>query len=148
MIRYNKMSQNAISAMSYLAEKYDGGKSIVSSLEIADARQLSKPLVAKLLTTLSQTGLVKGATGPRGGYSLAKKPKEIRLLDVVSAFEKTDDQTTCPFGPNWCGQGDPCPLHDSLTKLDDVMMSFLSKTRFSVFQKKTSPKKKTAANGS
>ncbi|MBK1859172.1 Rrf2 family transcriptional regulator [Cerasicoccus arenae] len=134
MFKYGKTAQNAISAMSYLAEVYGAGIRL-SSLDIAEKRELTKPLVAKLLVILSQGGLVGGAPGPRGGYSLAKHPSKIRLLEIVSLFEKVEDRIMCPFGPNWCGKQDPCPLHDQLMSLNDQMHQYLEQTKLDVFMK-------------
>ena len=135
MLKYGKTSQNAISAMSYLAEVYDGGETRLSSQDIADRRKLPKPIVAKLLVILSQAGLVNGAPGPRGGYSLARAPNEISLFEIVDQFEKTEDRLMCPFGPDWCGNREPCPLHDELAEMNDRLMQFLGHTCLSVFMK-------------
>lgn len=134
MFKYGKTAQNAISAMSYLAEVYDGGATKLSSKDIATRRNLSQSLVAKILVVLSQAHLVDGTRGPRGGYWLAKAPGEISLHDIVVLFEKTDDQLQCPFGPGWCGQGAPCPLHDQLVELDERMSKFVETTTLAVFK--------------
>lgn len=118
--------------MSYLAEAYPDGLRL-SSQDIADKRKISKPLVAKLLVVLSQAGLVDGAPGPRGGYALAREPSQISLLEIVSLFEKIEDRSLCPFGPHWCGNGDPCPLHDQLVALTDQMHQFLAGTKLEAF---------------
>lgn len=134
MFRYGKTAQNAISAMSYLAEVYDEGETRLSSLDIARKRSLPKPLVAKLLVVLSQAGYVDGAPGPKGGYSLAVNPKVITLMDIVSQFEKSTDRLRCPFGPDWCGNQDPCPMHDELVQIDNRLTEFLEKTTLAVFR--------------
>ncbi len=121
--------------MSYLAEVFDGGETKLSSHDIALHRKLSQPLVAKMLVVLSQSGLVDGSRGPGGGYWLAKDPALITLQEIVSQFEKADTRTFCPFGPNWCGNEDPCPLHDQLLALDDQLTRFLSETSLGVFAK-------------
>lgn len=139
MIKYGKTAQNAISAMSFLAEVYDGGHSRVSSPDIATKRQISKPLVAKLLVALSQADLVNGAPGPKGGYSLAKAPSEITLHEIVDLFEKTDERISCPFGPDWCGNKEPCPLHHKIAAIESSINSFLCDTTLGVFQKKAAP---------
>ena len=61
---YNKMSQNAIAAMSYLAGQYADESACATSAQIAKARDLSQTLVAKILTLLSQAGYVTGSPGP------------------------------------------------------------------------------------
>ena len=68
---YGKQTERAIGAMSRLAEVWDGGKTRLSAFEIADQRGLPRPMVAKILTTLSQANLVTGSPGPGGGYCLS-----------------------------------------------------------------------------
>lgn len=139
---YNRSTQDAISAISYLAEIYDGGESTCSSAEIAEKRNLPKPFVAKLLTYLSQAKLVTGSRGPGGGYTLAKQPKEISFQDVASIFERDDDELSCPLGRGHCGKGDTCQLHDQLEAIRNNIKNFLTKTRFDTFQKKKKSGKK------
>ena len=135
MFPYGKTASNAIAAMSYLAERYGDDSKKASSAAIATDRHISKPLVAKVLTILSQAGLVGGAPGPGGGYFLARDPKDITLNEIVQLFEKGDNQSRCPFGPHWCGKEDPCPLHDQIVALHDVGNRFLFETNLSVFIK-------------
>jgi Rrf2 family transcriptional regulator, iron-sulfur cluster assembly transcription factor len=126
-----KTSQNAVAAMSRLAELYETDQA-GSSADIAQSRNLAQPLVAKILTALARAGLITGATGPGGGYRLAKHPREITLLDVVNVFER-EASTACPFGPGWCGVGAPCPLHHSLKAMSQIEADFLKNTNFAVF---------------
>ncbi len=142
MIRYGKSTQQAIAAMSRLAEVYNDGVRL-SSHDIAGTRRLPQTLVAKLLTYLSQAGLVTGAPGPRGGYALARPPGEISLYDVASVFERTDADMVCPFGPNWCGRNEPCPLHDKLAEIDMEFQQYLRSTCFDVFTDQTASRAET-----
>lgn len=138
MIRYGKSTQNAIAAMSRLAEVYvDDAR--LSSHDIAKTRGIPQTLAAKLLTQLSQAGLVSGAPGPRGGYALARKPEQITLLEIATVFERTDDRLTCPFGAGWCGNNEPCPIHDQLVELDRQTEDFLRKTTLECFEKHEKP---------
>lgn len=133
MVCYGKTASNAVSAMSYLAEIHDCERSIAGSSEISQKRSISKPLIAKILTILSTAGFVKGTPGPKGGYTLAKEPEQIKLIEVVTLFERIDDKVSCPFGPNWCGNGPPCPLHDEMIALREGTINFLTHTTFAVF---------------
>lgn len=135
MFRYGKTAQAAISAISYLAEHYGEDDFKASSAQVAKARKLSQPLVAKLLTMLSQHDLVAGRPGPNGGYRLARDPKTICLRDVVEVFERVDPEPQCPFGPGWCGVGEPCPLHDAIIDQNKQYQHFLETICFDSFQK-------------
>jgi Rrf2 family transcriptional regulator, iron-sulfur cluster assembly transcription factor len=132
---YQKTTQNAIAAVSRLAEAWSEPEVRLSSRDIAEDRNLPVPIVAKILTELSRAGLVTGSPGPGGGYRLARPPREITLRDVAGLFER-DGQTACPYGPGWCGSGQPCPLHDSMLAMQQKINSYLEKTNFAAFQAK------------
>jgi Rrf2 family protein len=140
MMRFGKTAQTAISVMSLLAEHYGDDGAAFSSAGIAAERELTQPLVAKILVTLSTAKLVDGARGPGGGYWLARAPREIALYDIVSLFERADKEVLCPFGPNWCGNGDPCPMHDALTKFGEEWDQYLRTTTLAIFQEQQAPK--------
>lgn len=145
MIRFGKTAQTAVSAMSLLAEVYDGGKTRLSSHDIAARRHLPQPVVAKVLTIVSSLGLVDGSRGPGGGYWLKRPPAEIPLLAIVEEFERQDGRVMCPFGPDWCGNGEPCPMHNTLVRMDDEWTTYLKTNTLAMFQKHAAAQKKAAA---
>lgn len=136
MFRYGKLARQAVSAMSYLAEKYAVDSPSISSAEVGLVRKIPKALAAKLLSEAASVGLCKGVTGPGGGYRLARPPSEIRLADIVGIFEREMDKYPCPFGPGWCGTGNPCPLHNDFLRLEASGRKFLEETTLAVFSKK------------
>jgi Rrf2 family protein len=42
----------------------------------------------RVLRRLVDAGLLQGISGPRGGYTLAKLPRQVRLLEIVQAVEE------------------------------------------------------------
>ena len=127
------MANYAIASLSYLAANFgsEGFKANVAT--IAKARALSKPLVGKLMSQMSTAGLVNGTPGPGGGFFLSREPKDINLIEIVRLFEKVEEGLTCPFGPGWCGVGDPCPLHYELEEKNEEMIDWLTRTSLAVF---------------
>ena len=142
MFLYGKTAANAIAVISYLAAE---PKRMRGSLEIAKSRKLSRALTAKLLTQLSTAGLVTGQPGPGGGYTLALPPSEINLLQVVQLFEQVTVPSVCPFGKDWCGNQEPCPLHHGILALSDYNLSFLRNTSLDVFLTSRAPARRRAA---
>ncbi len=132
---YGKQTENAIAALSRLAEVYDAGKTRLSASEIARERGLLPPSVAKIMTVLSQAGLVDGTPGPGGGYALAKPPSRIKLYDIFCLFEREDQSTNCPFGGGVCGVGEPCALHDKLVNIQSALNELLRNTTLEAFRK-------------
>lgn len=131
---YGKQTESAIAALSRLAEVYDGGATRLSAFEIADSRGLQRPFTAKLLTMLSQSGLVKGNTGPGGGYTLARHPSTIRLAEVAALFERPNDSSICPFGGGICGVGQPCAVHNKLVAIQAAVDDLLHNTTLDTFR--------------
>ena len=43
-----------------------------------------------VLQALSRAGLLESLRGPRGGYRLARRPREIRLWEVVAGGEEAE----------------------------------------------------------
>jgi len=136
MFRYGKQSRQAVSAMSYLAEKYSPDAQAVSSAEVGRERNISVALAAKLLSQLATAGLTVGTTGPGGGYRLARPPDKIHLSEIVCLFERSMDEFPCPIGQGSCGTGEPCPLHNDFVKLEENSRLFLEETTLEVFAKK------------
>lgn len=147
MFRYGKLARQAVSAMSYLAEKYSPDAGAVSSAEVGRGRKIPVALAAKLLSQMATAGLAHGTTGPGGGYRLARPPGQIRLAEIVSLFERGMDEFPCPFGPGFCGSGDPCPLHFQFLRLEEDGRRFLEETTLEVFAKKGGGTKKSGGSG-
>lgn len=140
MTPYGKTAQTAIAAVSRLAEVYDPARRVkLNSADIAGNRHLPQPVVAKVLTTLSQAGIVNGSPGPGGGYWLARPPEQVTLHDVVALFERLDQNVSCPFGPEYCGTGPHCPLHFDMLKIREQMVAFLKTSTFARFVGWTPP---------
>lgn len=135
MFIFGRTSANAIAVVSHLAA--DPSKRS-GSPEIAKSRGLSVPLTAKLLTQLSSAGIVNGQPGPGGGYSLDKPASSISLYDIVSLFEPKNSPSVCPFGRDWCGKGDPCPIHDDIVKISETNEQMLKGITLAVFFGKNS----------
>lgn len=138
MFGYGKMSGCAVAAMSALAEVHAAGQ-YMNSAQIAASRNLSHPLVAKVMTQLSGHGVVQGNRGPGGGYRLARTPETITVLEIVELFEGHRDLSSCPFGPGWCGVGEPCPLHDTLIAMNESSAATLRDINFAAFAKLPKP---------
>lgn len=134
MFRYGKTAQAAIMVMSFLAARSGAGGPMPGSAEIGAGRGISQALAAKLLTMLSKAGLVSGRPGPNGGYRLARPAGEIRLRDIVEVFERLDGGMQCPFGPGYCGNHEPCPLHAAIVEQNAQYRRFLEENTLAQFE--------------
>jgi len=57
----------------------------------------------------------------------------------VKVFENGEARVMCPFGPDWCGNGPQCPLHDTLLDLHRSVLERLAAESFEQFCKAPLP---------
>ncbi|MBU0501794.1 MAG: Rrf2 family transcriptional regulator [Candidatus Margulisbacteria bacterium] len=81
----------ALRAMLELALEY--GVQTSNIHEVARRQGIPKRYLEHLLLTLKRSGLVVSFRGKEGGYKLAKKPKLIKLGDIIRAIEGDLDIT-------------------------------------------------------
>jgi Rrf2 family protein len=83
-----KLSRASSYPLAYLAhlarEKQDRP---VASHDVARELDLPERFLLKVLTPLVSMGILRSVKGPNGGYSLARPPKDITLLEVVEAVD-------------------------------------------------------------
>lgn len=73
-------------------KKAERGDSMTAS-KIAKGAKFPPRFLYRVLRRLVDAGLLNGISGPGGGYSLAKKPRDISLLDIVLAVEGDQEPT-------------------------------------------------------
>ncbi len=78
-------AQYAVRLMLHLAGQH--GQGYVLLREIARAEHLSAQFLGQIVLPLRRRGLLLAGRGARGGYMLAKEPREISVEDIVEAVE-------------------------------------------------------------
>jgi Rrf2 family protein len=84
-LRFTAGARYAAAALVHLASQ--DVNALVSAEAIAGACDVPRPYLNKVLRSLSVVGIVRGTTGPRGGYALARPAKQITLLEVVETVD-------------------------------------------------------------
>ncbi|MEV6969538.1 Rrf2 family transcriptional regulator [Hamadaea sp. NPDC051192] len=67
----------------------------VPAAKLAAFYGLPAAYLNKQLQALARAGIVTSASGPRGGFQLARSPETITLLDIVVAIEGADAAFRC-----------------------------------------------------
>ena len=80
---------------------------------IAGGTKVPFGYLAKVLQMLSRAKLVTSQRGLHGGFTLARKPSALTVLEVIQAIEPVSRIHTCPLGINEHGSN-LCPLHRHL----------------------------------
>jgi Rrf2 family protein len=80
-------------AVTSLAQLGPGGTA--SAAQLAEHYDVPGAYLAKQLQGLVRAGVLIAATGPRGGFRLARPPEEITMLQVVEGVDGTSPFYTC-----------------------------------------------------
>ena len=100
-------------------------ESPVQLKDIAERQQISLSYLEHLIAPLVAAGLLKSARGARGGVSLARRARDIRLLDVVQALEGSLAPVRCVDEPETCSRADACVTRDVWVEVKDAVESVL-----------------------
>lgn len=76
--------------------------------EIAAAQGISKKYISRLIIDLRKAGLVKSVRGAKGGFRLARFPRDISLLEIVEAMEGRVAIVDCVCQPDACRRIPTC----------------------------------------
>jgi Rrf2 family protein len=78
-------AQYGLRAIVSLAAHY--GKGPLQAREIANSQNVPVRYLELLLSQLRRARLVEATRGKKGGYYLTRKPNQISVMDIISAFE-------------------------------------------------------------
>lgn len=105
-LRISEGASIAMHALIHLAEK---NGLPVSNAAIAEAFRVSANHSSKVMQRLLKSGFVQAVRGPGGGYTLARDPKDVSLLEIYRAIDGEPVNTGCLFG-----RGKHCSLSTCL----------------------------------
>jgi Rrf2 family protein len=98
MISVTSKSRYAVVAMAELARS---GTAPVPIAQIAERREMPVQFLEQLFSTLRRDGLLHSQRGVKGGYTLARPPEEITVLEVVQALDGKVGQEADEAGGIW-----------------------------------------------
>lgn len=139
-MQITRQADYALRAMLYLA-RLDPNQRAATS-QIAEDQEIPPSFLAKIISQLSIAGLIHTSRGARGGVSLARKPKDVSLLDVVEAIDGPITLNECTQDPSLCTFGDSCPIHEVWCETQADLVRKLSASTFDKLLKREELKAK------
>ena len=127
------MAVHIMTSLAYLNEK-------MSSEQIASSVNTNPVVVRRLLCDLNHKGLIRSDRGKTGGYTLARNPKEISLLDIYRAVMADQELVDLHENPEKSSCPVSCKVREALSgylhKAQDVYERELKRTMLSDIEKK------------
>ena len=131
-------------AMIDIAENYGSGP--VSLRHLSERQCLSLKYMEQIIPLLKSSGLIRSARGARGGYVLAKKPREISLRDIVEALEGAWSLVDCVDDPALCDRTEECGAYDVWNDIQAAIYKILNSTTLADMTARSKKKAKAAAS--
>jgi Rrf2 family protein len=85
-MRISAKGRYGLAAAISMAENYNSGE-YITVISISERLGISKIYLEQVFSLLKRGGIVTSVKGAQGGYQLARNPRQITVLDVLSAVE-------------------------------------------------------------
>ena len=112
---FSNSCKYAIRAVHYLAEKTENGDKLKVD-DIAEALDIPKHFLAKLLQQLTKYDIVSSVKGRNGGFYLTPQNRTKNMLSLVEAIDGPVKLNECVLGLSVCSDSDPCMYHEEASK--------------------------------
>lgn len=128
MLTINQKSDYAARILLHLATQPPGAT--ITVREAAHARLVPYALARRLFSLMAHAGFLKTHRGKGGGFSLARSPAEISLLEVVEAVEGPIALNRCIVEPQRCPIVPECPVHEEWARARHMLREHLGQVNF------------------
>ena len=123
MLRIGKMSDYALLLTNYMVGRTD---SLCTTEDIVKACRLPLATVRKLLKKLVDAQIVISYRGVRGGYRLAREPRDITIAEVIGAIEGPIALTECSQQQGECNLSADCGLRQNWNYVNQIVAALFS----------------------
>jgi len=122
MMRMSMKTDYGLIALKHIADQSNGG--LVNAREIAQRFDLPPNLLAKILQSLSQTGIIEAQKGSGGGYRMSRAPGDVTLTEIFESIEGPVHMMVCSSQDGCCSIEDRCTVKTGLTNLERKFSEF------------------------
>lgn len=127
----SKKTRYALLALIRLTKEYGNEPVMIS--DIAESEHIPQRFLEGILLELKKNGILKSKLGKKGGYSLAKHPSEIHIVDLYRLFEGPISLLACAsvkyYEPcEFCKTEATCKIRMVFRDIRDYTVQKLSNT--------------------
>jgi Rrf2 family protein len=102
----------------------------VATSAVAREQQIPAAFLIKIISQLTNVGILQTARGRRGGVSLAREPRDITLLQVVEAIDGPIRLNECVTANGTCPFEGDCPMQPVWCDAQKELKARLGSTTF------------------
>lgn len=124
----------SIRALLFMSQP-DKSERVVPVKELAESTDIPYRFLRKIMLGLVNNGFVASIRGRNGGFRLAKRPRDISLLEVLHATDPRGvTLNRCLREGDSCNHAGYCPVHNQLCVLQDRLDESLQGITFATLQ--------------
>ena len=123
MIRLTKLADYGVMLMSHVAA---APEALHSASSLSRAAGVPIATVSKILKQLARKGLLVSHRGAKGGYSLARRPEELSVAEMITALDGPLALTQCGLGPAVCDLERSCAVKSPWLVINRVVHDALA----------------------
>ncbi|HXQ25031.1 MAG TPA: SUF system Fe-S cluster assembly regulator [Candidatus Acidoferrales bacterium] len=132
MVRLGKLADYGLVLMTCIARGQGTGAPLRTARDLARESRLPLSTVSKLLKELLQSALLISHRGIKGGYVLAREPREISVLEMIAAIEGPMAFTECSTDVTGLCDLEPCcPIKSNQQTINQAVRGVLEKITLS-----------------
>jgi len=135
-VKFNQATDYAFRVVLYMSMLPLGTRKV--GADLAKTSKIPERFLLKIMRYLVKAKLLHSFRGVEGGFSLAKKPKDISLYDVLSAVEGETYLQHCLYDSQSCsrGCGGQCAVQEAVGKIQLGLMEELKNVDFETLAKR------------
>lgn len=122
----SQTAEYALRAVLYLAERPPSRP--VRVAEMANALQIPRNYLSKILHQLGRSGVLVSLRGKAGGFQLGVRPDQLALSAVVTPFDRIEERRRCLLGRAQCSDRTTCAAHERWKNVGDTVAAFFHDT--------------------
>jgi Rrf2 family transcriptional regulator, iron-sulfur cluster assembly transcription factor len=148
----SKRARYALHGVGYLAHRYqDSPISFTEILkylkEYSHELSFSQGYISKIFQELSRAGITTAVVGRKGGYALAKAPRDVRVIDVVAAMDGMPTKECCLLSVGGgCDHQQQCGVSQVIQGAQKTFYDFLAQETAETLSRKMFGKKGSAGS--
>lgn len=123
MLRISKLADYGTVLMTHMAKHPE---ELHTAKTIAANTKITLPMVSKILKLLAQAGILTSLRGAQGGYSLAREPQQINVMEIIAALDGNMALTDCSNTNSGCSLELICAIRNNWRLINQVVYDALT----------------------
>ena len=143
-MRITTRGRYALRASLALARSYNLNTP-VSINQLSEEEHISSVFLEQIFFKLRKAGIVNSARGPGGGFTFARSPDDVTLLEILEAAGEELNVTDCDKKAKTCKiTGKKCSSHTVWEDITEKLNEYFGKTTLAAVMERETPNRKTA----